>query len=194
MGGTFNPIHIGHLILAETAFFVLNLDEVVFMPSKNPPHKNKKHILPDSIREDMIKCAIQDNTHFRYSDLELKRSGITYTADTLTYLKSEYHDIEYFFLMGADSFFAIEEWYKPEVILKLCHIAVAVRNDVSMKKLQEHSLKLEKKYNARISFLNMPNIDISSSAIRNDIAKNVFVKYYVPSEVFDYIRKNNLYI
>jgi len=174
MGGTFNPIHIGHLILAEHSYIDLDLDEVLFMPSKNPPHKEKNSILSDEYRADMIKCAIEDNPHFIYSDIELKRKGTTYTADTLKFLSENNvygDDVTYYFIMGADSFFNLEKWYKPSEILKLCHLVVAVRDNVSKKDLNIHSKYLLEKYGICNShFLDMPNIDISSTSIREGIA------------------------
>ncbi len=116
MGGTFNPIHFAHLILAESAYEELNLDKILFMPSKKPPHKLNESIESDEHRIQMIQLAIKSNPHFDLSCVELEREGITYTADTLEELNRNYPQDEFYFIIGADSLFQIEDWWHPEQI------------------------------------------------------------------------------
>ena len=135
MGGTFNPIHNGHIKLALTAYKELQLDKVWFMPSKNPPHKKKNDIASDYHRVNMIKLAIESYKDFELSEVELKLEGINYTADSLLYLKERYPLDEFFFILGADSLINIEKWYKPEQLFKLTSFVVASRDDVNNNEL-----------------------------------------------------------
>lgn len=193
MGGTFNPIHTGHLILAETAFQQFQLEKILFMPSKSPPHKREREILSDVHRSKMIQLAISHNLHFAFSDLELKRKGITYTCDTLSILTKQYPQIEYYFIIGADSLFQLETWKEPEKILQMAHILVSSRYHLSESKLEQQISYLKKKYQADIHFFSMPCIEISSQFLRENLQNGKEIRYYVPDEVEDYIKKNHLY-
>lgn len=194
MGGTFNPIHYGHLFLAENAYEQMNLDEILFMPSNNPPHKISKDIVANEHRKAMVHLAIRDNPHFTLSTLEFEREGTTYTADTLSILTREHPDTEFFFLVGADSFLEIQHWKKPELIFELCTILVfgrdQVENDIMKKQLQYLTTTFP---GAKILQLTMPTIQISSAMIRERIADNKSIRYYVPMEVMAYIEVNHLY-
>lgn len=194
MGGTFNPIHIGHLIMAENAYEQFELDEVIFMPSKNPPHKLNQVIISDSHRLNMVKAAINDNPHFSISTLEIDREGITYTADTLRTLTEENPNTEYYFIIGADSFFQIETWKEPEVIFSLSHIIAASRYQLSEEAMQEQVMYLSKKFKGKIDLLSSPTIELSSKAIRTRMEEGKSIKYYVPAQVYRYILENRLYI
>lgn len=193
MGGTFNPIHYGHLILAESAYEQLGLDKVLFMPSKNPPHK----IIPGNItqeqRVEMISLSIKDNPHFELSMLELNREGITYTADTLTFLTEENQDTEYFFILGGDSLKQLHTWSRPELVCKMCTIVAAERDDMDKEQLQGQIDKLKERYKARIILTDMLAIRISSSDIRARAAAGRTIKYYLPETVEKYIIENMLY-
>lgn len=205
LGGTFNPIHIAHLIMAEYALEELNLDRILFMPSGNPPHKDKNLIISNDDRKAMIELAINSNEKFIFSDIELNRSGKIYTVDTLRILKETNPDNEYYFIMGEDSLLYFDKWKEPENIVKLANIVVARRNSGSSsnydksylndmdKKLLEKKAFLEKEYNADIFFLTMPNIDISSTVIRDRIKSDKSINYLVPKEVLNYIKEKNLY-
>lgn len=134
MGGTFDPIHIGHLILGENAYQQFGLDCVLFMPSGNPPHKKERNGRASTQeRIDMVALAIADNPHFVLSLEETHENGYTYTRETLARLTRENPDTDYYFIMGADSLFAFESWKEPQGICDLCTILVAVRNDVRTK-------------------------------------------------------------
>lgn len=193
MGGTFNPVHFGHLFLAEQAYEQLALDKVLFMPSKNPPHKAKPESVSEQGRVDMIELAIRENPHFELSTVELEREGMTYTADTLTILTEQHADTEYFFIVGADSLFMMQNWWKPETIFKLCTVAAANRDNMDQAGIERQAEYLKLTFGASIALINMPMIQISSAEIRKRISAEKSVRYYLPDSVYDYIRKNRLY-
>ena len=193
MGGTFNPIHYGHLFLAENAYEQAGLDQILFMPSKNPPHKAKPNSITEQQRVDMISLAIKDNPHFALSTLELEREGMTYTADTLKILTEEQSDTEYYFIVGADSLFMMQNWYEPQIIFDLCTVVVAGRDHVELEQLQQHALYLQNMFQAKILLIDMPTIQIASAVIRDRVAANKPIRYYLPDAVNAYINKNKLY-
>lgn len=193
MGGTFNPIHIGHLILSEYAYEQFALDEVMIMPSKNPPHKNKKEIVEDYHRVNMILEAIATNNRLKLSTIELEREGITYTADTIKQLIEENSNTEYYFIVGADSLFQLMTWHKPEEIIRNVKIVAAVRYNISIDEMKSQCNLLNKKYNGNIEFLDAPNIDISSKMIRSKLSSGKSIRYMVAEKVYDYIYENGLY-
>lgn len=114
MGGTFNPIHNAHLMMAQAAYEQYELDEVWFMPSKNPPHKSQSEIVSEEHRSRMVQFAIDDSKHFLFSDIELKRQGTTYTCETLAQCVEEFSDTRFYFILGGDSLCHFEQWYHPE--------------------------------------------------------------------------------
>ena len=193
MGGTFDPIHIGHLILGENAYLQFGLDKVVFMPSGNPPHKKDRDGGTDLQRMDMVKLAIASNTHFEISDIEMNEDGYTYTYRTLERLVKEHPDTEYYFIIGADSLFYFDSWKNPQRIADACTLVVATRNHTSDEKLDEKIEFVRKLFNAKIEKLDTENIDCSSSQIRSWIKEGHTVKYYVPDTVRDYIVSHDVY-
>lgn len=192
LGGTLDPIHIGHTIVAQSALNELKLDKIVFMPSGNPPHKDIKNISTNFHRKNMIELAINSNKDFILSDFEMNRNGIIYTADTLRMLKEINNEINLFFIMGADSLLAIETWHSPEEIFRYCTIVVADR-DYQYKRITKYIEEIKKKYDAKIEFIKSPVINISSSDIKNLINENKSIKYLVDDKVRDYIIENQLY-
>lgn len=195
MGGTFDPVHIGHLILAENAWHQFRLGKVLFMPSANPPHKpNRKGRACIEERIAMVERAIADNAHFELSLEEAFRKEYCYTSDTMQKLRREHPDTEYYFIMGADSLFAFESWYDPQGICNSCILVAAVRDHVMPDAMQKQIQYLTEKYQAEIYTLATPNIDISSHQIRQWIkTKDMSLRYYVPDEVVTYINEKNLY-
>ncbi|WP_167956587.1 nicotinate-nucleotide adenylyltransferase [Anaerosporobacter faecicola] len=193
LGGTFNPIHIGHLILGQTALEQFQLDQVLFMPSKNPPHKQQEHILDEQIRAKMIQLAIADNPAFALSTFEMEREGMTYTADTLTQLTKRYPEEEYYFIIGADSLFYIDQWKEPEVIFSHCKLVAAIRDHKTIEQMQAQIRFLTDRFQGSIALLNAPNIDISSSDIRKRSQEGKNIQYYVMPKVAAYIKDNNIY-
>lgn len=193
MGGTFNPIHNGHLLLAEAAREFLDLDKVIFMPSGNSYMKNASTILEGKVRAYMVELAIAENPYFSLSMMELERQGPTYTCDTLAELKSQYPENEFYFIAGADTLFTIESWKEPEFVLKNCVMAVAVRGTGDENQLIEKSENLILKYQADIRMLPARHVDISSSDIRQKRKEGHSIRYMVPENVFVYIEQNNLF-
>ncbi len=193
MGGTFNPIHYGHLLLAENAYEQIGLDKILFMPSKKPPHKASLEVASGEHRLDMVKLAIGNNPHFVASTLELDREGMTYTADTLAILAGENPDTEYYFIIGGDSLLQMTEWRAPQIVFKLCTIVAAGRNQLPRNTLEQQVKRLHEAYGASIILMDMPAIEISSADIRERTASNKSIRYYVPEQVLDYIKEHGLY-
>ncbi|MCF0133559.1 MAG: nicotinate-nucleotide adenylyltransferase [Blautia sp.] len=194
MGGTFDPIHIGHLILGEKAYEQLGLDEVWFMPSGNPPHKPVRNgCASDEQRSEMVRLAISDNPHFRLSLIEMHDQGYTYTYRTLEHLKTDHPDEEYYFIIGADSLFDFDGWKEPARISSACTLVAATRNHISSETLNAEIARLRKKYNCNIIRLDTMNMDVSSHMLRDWIVKDQSIRYYVPDSVAAYIYDNKIY-
>ena len=193
MGGTFNPIHMGHLIIAEMAFEQFDLDKVIFMPAGKPPHKIGEVIEEDIKRVAMVELAIQDNPHFELSLYEINRRGLSYTASTLSYLTKEYKDTEFYFIVGGDSITSIEQWKEPEMVMQLCQLVACNRDEVDDDKLCDQILYLNEKYQAKVHKLDVPKLNISSTMIRDRLKSKMSIKYLVPEDVNAYIYKHDLY-
>ena len=193
MGGTFNPIHIGHLILAEAAYEAYNLDEVLFVPSGHSYMKDQSEILDAKKRVHMTGLAIEDNPHFALSTIEIDRDGNSYSYETLETLRKQNPNTEYYFIVGADTLFALETWKHPEILLPSCTILAAVRDGVSMEKMQKQADYLEEKFGGSIKLLPTSNIEISATDIRKRLSENRDAKYIVPDAVLQFIHKNGLY-
>ena len=194
MGGTFNPLHTGHLLLAERAYEQFKLDKVVFMPAKRPYHKTINHMVSDEERIKMITLAIQDNPHFDISLLEFQREGNTYTVDTLRELNQKYPKTQFYFIMGADSLYQFTQWKEPKEILERAIIVTATRDELSSTLLNSQIDYLINKFGVGdIRLLNSPNMEISSHEIRNRILKKESIRYLLPDVVREYIEANQLY-
>lgn len=193
MGGTFNPIHIGHLLLAENARDNFDLDEILFIPSGCSYMKDEREVADKRMRLAMTELAIEDNPSFSISSLEVDREGNSYTYETLSILKKEEPDTEFFFLVGADSLFTMETWRKPDIIFHSCTILAAVREDKDPTDLEQKIAELKEKYGAVICQISLKEIDISSTDIRSRIRENRSIRYMVPDKVISYIKENQLY-
>ncbi|NLL77588.1 MAG: nicotinate-nucleotide adenylyltransferase [Clostridiales bacterium] len=193
MGGTFNPIHIGHLLLAETAKDTLGLDEVLFIPSGCPYMKEGDEVVDKRMRLAMTALAIEDNPAFKLSAIETEREGNTYTYETLLLLKEKEPGTEFYFIVGADSLFSLETWKEPQVIFDNCVILAAIRGDKGITELYAQIEYLKKKFCARIISLPLNEIAISSTEIRNKMKQKHSVRYMVPDKVIDYMKENHLY-
>lgn len=194
MGGTFDPIHIGHLLLGEFAYEDFGLDEIWFLPNGNPPHKETedteqalKH------RIEMVRQAIADIPYFRLDLYEADTSRHSYTYRTLREFNRVYPENEFYFILGADSLFSIEKWKYFREIFPACTILAAMRDDKDAEDMKRQIRYLTDKYGARIELLQAPLLEISSTTIRERAAKDLSVRYMVPDAVADYIRRYHLY-
>ena len=194
MGGTFDPIHIGHLILGETAYEQFSLDKVLFMPSGNPPHKTQREgRATDEQRTEMVALAIERNPHFVLSLEEMNPDGYSYTYRTLERLNEENPDTQFYFIIGADSLCNFDKWMEPERICQVANIVVATRNHMDDSDLDDKIAYLTKEFDGTFLKLDSLNIDVSSGMLREWIRDQRTVKYYIPDEVNDYIEANNIY-
>lgn len=187
LGGTFDPPHLGHLILAETVLKELNYDKVLFIPSKIPPHKNISGEVSDEDRLNMLKLSIEDDKRFSFDDYELKSEGISYSIKTLNYLYQNYNiDGKIALIIGADLIKNFHKWKEPEKISELTNIVAVNREEND--NLDKENIE---KYNIKIIIA--PRIDISSTLIRERIKKNKAFRYFLNNKVYDYIISNKLY-
>lgn len=193
MGGTFNPIHMGHLIIAEKAREQASLDEVLFMPCGMPYMKDTSELLDSDTRAEMVSLAIADNPFFKLSTMEIEKEGSTYTYETLERLKEQNSDNRYYFILGADSLWTIADWREPERIFANCCILAAVRDNKTTLDMEKQIEFLNDKFGADILLLQTGNIEISSSHIRRSVKDNASIRYLVPNAVYDYIMQNKLY-
>lgn len=185
-GGTFDPPHIGHLLVAQTVCEAENFDKVLFIPAYQPPHKDD--ITPVDERLKMLEFAVEGNPNFEISDVELKRKGVSYTIDTVKFIKEEMRlkSQELFYLMGSDSLLEFQNWKDPKGILNECQVIVAIRPGFRPSDIPSWILQ-------KIQFANIPRFEISSSNIRHRWVENKTIRYMVTLPVWEYIEKNNLY-
>ena len=185
-GGTFDPPHIGHLLISQTIWEVEEFDKILLIPAYNPPHK--KDISPIDHRVEMVKLSISGNPKFEFSDIEIKREGISYTIDTIRALKKEMNLTREntYYLMGSDSLLEFHNWREPEAILNECQVIVAIRPGFRPSDIQHWILH-------RIQFANIPRYEIASTTIRARWIENMTIRYMVTLPVWDYIHENKLY-
>lgn len=190
MGGTFNPIHNGHLLLARKAQEQVSLDKVLFMPSGNS--YMKRNVLETQKRVDMVALAIKNDPDFELSMIEAQKSGNTYTCETLKFLTESYPENQYYFIIGADILFQIEQWRNPELIFQTAVLVCAVRDDYDMDTIRKKGNILVAS-GAELIYLNMPKLDISSTDIRAKVKSSLPITDFVPPEVAYYIEQEHLY-
>ncbi|SFR97358.1 nicotinate-nucleotide adenylyltransferase [Anaeromicropila populeti] len=193
LGGTFNPIHFGHLMMGECALEQFQLDKILFMPTHFPPHKSHNIIAEDEHRKNMVQLAIEDNPDFSFSNIELEREGKTYTVDTMRILTETNPNIHYFFIIGADSLYHISEWKNPEDLLSMVTMLVASRNGKSIDEITKKIEQVQKQFGGHFELLKIPALDISSTEIRNRVKNNSSVRYYLPEKVRNYMNEFKLY-
>lgn len=194
MGGTFDPIHNGHLMLGEYAYRQYSLDQIWFMPNGNPPHKSSETIESQTKnRVEMVKRAIADKEYFVLQPYEVDNEGVHYSYKTMEYFKATYPEYEFYFIIGADSLFNFEKWVKPGRLLKTCVILAAFRDDKNIKEMMEQIQYLNEKYDADIRLLNTPNVDISSTEIRRMLKEGTSIRGLVPESVLAYIETKQLF-
>ncbi len=195
MGGTFNPVHNGHLALATAAKEAAGLDEVWFMPSGLPAHKSNTELLSSELRLAMVKLAVQEIPGFLASSFETDRPGFTYTADTIESLAQEYPEHEFFFIIGGDSLMKFHHWVKPAVISAHATLLAAGRDEFSEEELEQQAESLYRMFHTKIQLVSMAKVDISSNEIRNCIKTGQLekVKQFLPEQVFQLILEQQLY-
>lgn len=192
-GGTFDPIHMGHLIVAETIMDEFHLDKVVFIPAAVPPHKLDKQISPAKHRYMMTMLATCSNPRFQVSDMEMHRQGPSYSRDTLAQLLEEHgRDTEFYFIVGADSVENLHTWNRIDELLTMCHFIGASRPGCmpDMEKIAQRFGPLAEK----IHCLETPELEISSTEIRHRVGQKRTIRYIVPETVKQYIYKEKLYL
>ena len=193
MGGTFNPIHYGHLIIAENAYEQFELDQVIFMPTGHTPHKDYGGEEMTAHRCEMVRLAIEGNDHFSLSTYEVDRREVNYTYLTLAAIHEQYPEAELFFIMGADSLFDFDKWRCPDLICKEAIILAAVRASMTESRVDEQISYLSDLYKGEIHRLESPNFSVSSRSIRERIGKSETVRYMIPDSVRAYIEEHSLY-
>ena len=207
-GGTFNPIHLGHLRSAEEIRESFELGQVIFIPASSPPHKDKDDILPASQRAQMVRLAIADNPRFAFSEVELRRPGKSYSVETITHFRRQFGpDTELYFILGLDAFLEINTWKEYAALFALCHFIVMTRPGFEKKFTPEHlPIEMAKYfcydsqrggYAHHSGFFVFPKeitaLDIYSTQIRQNIREHHSVKYLLPEPVETFIYQNELY-
>jgi len=182
-GGTFDPPHIGHLIVAQDAWAALGLDRVIFVPAASPPHKLRSGITPPALRLEMLKAAVAGDPRFEVDDLELRRAGPSYTVDTLRELRARYPAASLFFLLGSDQFRELRSWREPDEIARLARLVVLSRGGAESEGPSEFPhLRLR-----------VTRIDLSATEIRARVAAGEPIRYLVPDGVAEIVSRAKLY-
>ena len=196
LGGTFDPIHLGHLIIAEQARDQYKLDRVLLIPSGHSYFKDNrsKKVQPAQVRLEMTKIAAGSYKPFEVSDIEVNRPGNTYSFETLEELKALNPESELFFIVGADTICSMRTWREPKRIFDVCTVLAAMREDqVDPEEFQKQTQALERDFGARIFPVSIPNIGISSTQIREKAASGKSVHYLVPDALESYIIETGIY-
>ncbi len=187
-GGTFNPIHNGHISLAEQLLGKGILDKILFMVSARPPHKNEPQVSAQQ-RLEMVRLALSDRANMEPCDLEFKREGNSYTVDTMAQIREEYKNDNLFFIMGADSFVDLPRWKEPERLFKEVSFIVSDRSGAFLDETYQQKVKeIEEKFNPKVQFVPFLTPDVSSTELRSG-----FEWEQLPQKVLDYIKRNRLY-
>lgn len=193
LGGTFNPIHNGHIELALYCAQILALDRVLIIPDYTPPHKSDSNLADSHHRLRMCELAVENLDGFEVSDIEIKRGGRSYTFQTLTELKNIYPEDELFFIMGADMFLTLDKWKNPNVIFEKASIAAVPRNDSDSEEMKDYLKKVLVPLGAKATVLQNSVIQISSTFIRENIGNEALMSDFLNSNVYSYIKSNKLY-
>jgi nicotinate-nucleotide adenylyltransferase len=190
LGGVFNPVHMAHLIAAEQVRDKLKLDKILFIPSSNPPHKRPVGLIDAKKRMEMVLLAVKGNKYFEVSDIEIsvKGSAKSYTADTLAALKENHkaEDVKFYMIIGMDQLIELHTWKEPEKILQLSEVVVINRPGYNESEIRND-------FGKKVTYVNIPDMDISASNIRQRIKEKKSIKYLVPEAVENFITENNLY-
>jgi nicotinate-nucleotide adenylyltransferase len=190
-GGTFNPPHRGHIVAVNEFVKAFKLDEMHIIPAGIPPHKDVAEQVSGEDRLFMARLAFPN---YEVLNIEIKKEGKSYTAETIEQLKTENKNSNFYLLMGTDMFLTLQDWYKPDIIFKNCIVAPMERHQNELEKIEQHSEFLTQKFNAKIKALKLEPFEISSTEIREKIKKNEEIKGLVSEEVLEYIKLKGLYI
>ncbi len=181
LGGTFDPPHHGHLLIANEVLTALDLDEIWFMPNQEPPHKKKSESISNKDRLNMLELALDGNSQFKIQPIELERNGPSYTAETMKIIKSLYKDYQFFFIIGADMIEYLPKWYKIDELVTLVQFVGVERPEYDHDTIYP------------VLFVDVPSMDVSSSMIRERLKKGKSVRYLIPDSIIHYIKENRLY-
>jgi nicotinate-nucleotide adenylyltransferase len=191
LGGTFNPPHLGHLVCAQEAYTQLELERVLFIPARIPPHKPVEEEPGAEHRLELCRLAVRDDPRFDVSELEMHREGPSYTVDTLSELHSKAPDNDLYLIVGGDVAAGLPQWHEPERVLSLATLAVVKRRGTPREAVEEALARLDA--GERTVFFRMPRIGVSSSLVRRRVGAGEPVRYIVPDAVADYIQEHALY-
>jgi nicotinate-nucleotide adenylyltransferase len=193
LGGTFNPVHNGHIHLARWFIKSLSLDRVLLVPVKSPPHKGDVELVSAQQRLEMCRLAVAPELKLDVSDIEITRGGVSYTVDTLKALSRQYKDTRLYFLTGADMFLTLEKWHDFSQIPNLAALCATARHADELDALCSYAKYLELQYGAECHIENMPVLEVSSTQIRSLLASGNDASSMLPPKVYEYILANNLY-
>jgi len=194
LGGTFDPVHNGHLIVAEEVKTRLNLAEIIFVPAGQPWLKAERPISPAEHRLQMLRLAIADKPYFKLSTIEIERTGPSYTVDTITELRGQLgSEDELFFILGWDSLAELPQWREPSRLIKMCYLVAVPRPGYPRPKLKTLEVII-RGLSQRVMLMKKPEIDISASAIRERVARGLSIRHLVPEPVNRYIKEHGLYL
>lgn len=193
LGGTFNPIHHGHLIIAEHIRLEEKLDKIIFIPTGLPPHKDRHQVLQGETRAEMVALAIESNPHFHLSRLEIEKKKTSYTLDTVKLLKKENPQDDFYLIIGGDSLMDLKSWKGHGELISSVDIVVGDRYNACGETIMEEINRLNLEMGGRIKNIKSPIIEISSTEIRKKILRGESIKYLLPEKVENFILKRGLY-
>ncbi|MGE5415791.1 MAG: nicotinate-nucleotide adenylyltransferase [Acidobacteriota bacterium] len=192
-GGTFDPIHIGHLAAAERTLSDFDLDRIIFVPANVPPHKPDHVVTPPEHRMNMVLVATAENPCFNVSNVEMVRGGRSFTVDTMVYFREMHPEDELFFIMGMDSLLELDTWHDVEGLVALCRLVVVARPGYELDKTDSRLVNLPPIVWDRIDYLQVPGLDISATDIRSRLKEGKSVRYLLIPQVYDYIQDHGLF-
>lgn len=193
IGGTFNPIHNGHILLALYCKEQIGLDKIIFIPTYTPPHKISNNLASEADRLNMCRIAVKKYSNFYVSDIEIKRKGKSYTYETLSELKAVYKSDTLYFVVGADMFLTLDKWKNPDIIFKNAFIAAVPRNSSDFAQLSDYYKRVLKPLGAKAVILDKPVLTVSSTFIRRNIDFDKNIEPLIDEDVYEYIKQNDLY-
>jgi len=193
IGGTFDPIHVGHMYIATKAQQYLGLDKVIFMPSGMPPHKEGKDVTPSKLRYKMVEAAIKGKNNFEISDYEIKKNGYSYTYETMEYFKEKEINTEWYFISGCDCLFSLDKWKNVDRIMKACKFVVFNRPGYNDDDIRKQKKAVEEKYDTSIIFLDFLLLEVSSTYIRSAVKEKKDASSFLPEGVYEIIEQHGLY-